>query len=203
MTATNKLIAGIFTVLIILGIGAFIGVRTQVAPEKPTYSQSDSLELVRIDSVKGVYQQNIDKYDSIADKAIFELKQITKNNKSLRDRLNELLNNKTAPCEDKLRLSVFLNDSLTIECVKKDTVIEALDLECREYSNFNLTLKQENGLQIKRFNALSFKSDSIIVQRNDSITAIRKQHKKQMFWLKAKATIGMASAIAAGVLIAR
>jgi len=79
-------------------------------------------------------------------------------------------------------------DTACIEVIKRkderinalDSAVCELDLEARIYSDLLLLSENKNGLILKRFAALSFKKDSIIIQRGDSITAIRKTSYKQL-----------------------
>ncbi len=71
----------------------------------------------------------------------------------------------------------------------QDTLIELLDLECRQYSDLLL-------IENSRFNALSLKTDSLVLNYKDSLTAqsktIKKEQRRTLFY---KVTTTVAAAL--------
>jgi len=187
MTPALKLVAFILGFLFVVFITSILTIKlTYVDPVKPTYTAQDSIEMEANKHKSDSLQSELKKTYSIARKSIKESSDLRKSNTTLRNKLNDLLNDKSATCEDKLTVSVKLNDSLTFECLKKDTAIDALDLEARQYSDLLLISKNNEKLQIKRNKALSFQMDSCIDLYSDSITAILKQSDKAIKKEKSK-----------------
>ena len=187
MPPASQLTMFIIGVLSLIAITSILTIKlTYVEPVKPTYTALDSIEMEANKHKSDSLQSELKKTDSIARKSIKESSDLRKSNTTLRNKLNDLLNDKNATCEDKLTVSVKLNDSLTFECLKKDTAIDALDLEARQYSDLLLISQNNEKLQIKRNKQLSDSISSLHVSYKDSLTAIRKQSDKQLKKEKSK-----------------
>lgn len=169
----EKLIA--FGILFLfLCVTFYIGYKQGNKPEQTTqYTQSDSLELVRIDSVKGIYQAEIDKQSAIAKSALKSANLLSKSNAGLKAELKRLLNDTNATCEQRLSKSLFLNDSLQIEIDTLNVAVKALDIEAQTYSQKLYETEKQVSIEIKRFNVLLFKMDSTIVLYRDSLTNVK------------------------------
>lgn len=173
MTPASKLTLFIIGVLSLIAITSILTIKlTYIEPVKPTYTAQDSIENIRIDSVKGEYQQVID-----------SLK------KNVQIRYVKVIEYR------KVADSLSLNaDSICLPVIKaKDRLIAELDSTCAELDNeaqlysmkLDLTEKQRL-IEISRNKALSFQIDSCINLYSDSITAIRKTSDKQLKKEKSK-----------------
>lgn len=183
----NKLITYIFVGLILFVVGAFIGVKLQV-PDKPEYNNADSLRNVSIDSVKGEYQQVIDSLDKVKPKIIYRIKWLKGADTTI------YVGNDTS-CIEILERKNNLIQGL-------DSLCEVLDLEARTYSDLLLLETEKTQIEIKRFNALSYKTDSVILNYKDSLTAQRKtsdkaikKEKRKTFFYKVTTTVAAALGI--------
>ena len=173
--------------LILFAVGAFVGVKMQV-PDKPNYSTADSLRNVAIDSVKGEYQQVIDSLDKVKPKIFYRVKWLKG-----ADSIIYVGNDTT--CMEILERKNNLIQGL-------DSLCEVLDLEARTYSDLLVLETEKTQIEIKRFNALSYKTDSIILNYKDSLTAQRKtsdkaikKEKGKTFFYKVTTTVAAALGI--------
>jgi len=176
MNPTNKLIAFIFAAMILFGIGAFIGVKLQKEPYSiPEYSYNDSIANVKMDSVKGIYQQVIDSINKRKPTIIYRVKTIRESDTT------QYIGKDTACIEIIERKNNLINalDSLNYE----------LDLEARTYSELLDIEKKQRTLDTLRFTALKHESDSVIQNYKDTLKIERKQHKKKVFFYKVTTTI--------------
>lgn len=160
-----------FFCLIIFGVGAFVGVKLQV-PDKPNYSMADSLRNVSIDSVKGEYQQVIDSLDKVKPKIVYRVKWL-KGSDSI------IYVGQDTTCMEILERKNAL-------IVGLDSLVDVLDLEARTYSDLLLLETEKTQIEIKRFNELSYKTDSIVLNYKDSLIQQSKTHKKRIFWTNIK-----------------
>lgn len=181
MTQINKITFGFLLGLVIWGLIAFIVVSSIPEYVAPQYTQADSLRNVAIDSVKGEYQQVIDSLRKV--KPIIRLR--TKELKKIADSLSVNADSVCAPV-------IAAKDSVIEEQQKE---IELLDFEARTYSDLCMIEREKTSMEIKRFNALSLKTDSIILNYKDSLTAQRKYYKKRVLWYKFTTTISAALGI--------
>ena len=175
MKTEYKIISAIFAFMIVFGVGAFIGVKLQQEQPTPKYTQSDSLELVRIDSVKGIYQAEIDKQSAIAKSALKSANLLSKSNAGLKAELNRLLNDTNATCEQRLGKSLSLNDSLQVEIDTLNVAVKALDIEAQTYSQKIYETEIQLGIEIKRNAALSDSIGSITLFYKDSLKNVNKR----------------------------
>ena len=175
MKTEYKIISVIFAFMTVFGVGAFIGVKLQQEQPTPKYTQSDSLELVRIDSVKGIYQAEIDKQSAIAKSALKSAKLLSKSNAGLKAELNRLLNDTNATCEQRLSKSLSLNDSLQIEIDTLDVAVKALDIEAQTYSQKIYETEIQLGIEIRRNYTLSDSICKIKLFYEDSLLNINKR----------------------------
>jgi len=176
-----------FFCLIIFGVGAFVGVKMQ-SPDKPEYNNADSIRNASIDSVKGEYQQVIDSLDKVKPKIVYRIKWLKGADTII------YVGNDTA-CIEILERKNNLIQGL-------DSLCEVLDLEARTYSDLLLLETEKTQIEISRFNALSYKTDSIILNYKDSLTAQRKtidkaikKEKCKTFFYKVTTTVATALGI--------
>jgi hypothetical protein len=155
-----------------------IGYSVRGVEDKPEYTPTDSIEILRLDSLNRISFEKLKNAEIKANQYISFSNDLKKNNKQLEAELKEILKNKDIPCETKLKKSVTLNDSLRSECNVKDSAIYELDIECQEYSNINYNLQLQKQIEIKRNFALSDSISSLHVSYTDSLTAIRKTSDK-------------------------
>jgi len=139
----------------------FLGQKLTKTDNIQPYSAADSLLNWKLDSVKGVYQVEID--------SIRRQKEIVKwRTKLIRDVDTVIYSGGDTACieiiERKNRLIAGL-----------DSVVELLDVEARTYSDLLLIEQQQRGLEIRRNAALSLKVDSCIKSNKDTLTAISKR----------------------------
>ena len=163
----NKLITYIFVGLILFGVGAFIGVKLQ--PEQEVLPERDSV-LLKIDTLNN--------YETIVKERI----------KTIRETDTVIYNGTDTACMEIIERKNRL-------IAGQDTLIELLDLECREYSELNL-------IEIKRNKQLSDSVSSLHVLYADSLTAQRKisdkaikKEKGKTFFYKATTTVAAALGI--------
>jgi len=150
MKTEYKVIATIFAFLIAFGVGAFIGVKLQPQPEKPTYDTTDSI-------AKDSLTKQID---------TIKVKETV-----WRTRIKTIKETDTVYYEG--------TDSACIEIIQRkndiilgqDSLIYLLDKEARTYSDLNV-------LEIRRNKTLSDSVSSLHVLYSDSLTAQRKQSDK-------------------------
>ena len=167
----------ILFVLFLVAFGVFLGNKLPKKAVNQPYTTADSLENVRIDSVKGVYQQEIDRIS--ASKTVFI------------DRIKW----------KKQRDSVIYrgDDLICIEIInRKDSIITdldsaftAADLEAQKYSEMLFLAEEQRRIEIKRNAALTFKMDSCIKSHVDTLIAIDKRldlgfFKRNSLWNKNK-----------------
>jgi len=152
----------IVVMLLILAIFSFfLGTKLTKTDNIQPYSAADSLLNWKLDSVKGVYQVEID--------SIRRQKEIVKwRTKLIRDVDTVIYSGGDTACieiiERKNRLIAGL-----------DSVVELLDVEARTYSDLLLIEQQQRGIEIRRNAALSLKMDSCIKSNKDTLTAISKR----------------------------
>ena len=180
MKSLNNFFAAFFFCLILFVIGAFVGVKLQKTPEIPP--KIDSLAMVRIDSVRGVYQQVIDSINRVKPKIVTRVKWL------------------------KERDTIYYSgqDSSFIEVIDRknnliagqDSLIELLDLEARQYSDMVLLERNANKLLLSANKRLSFEMDSTIGLYKDSLKferkTIKKERSRTLFY---KATTTVAAAL--------
>ena len=190
MNPTNKLIAFIFATLILFGVGAFIGVKLQKEPYAiPEYNYNDSIANAKMDSVKGIYQQVIDSINKRKPKIIYRVK-------TIRESDTTQYNGKDTTCIEIIERKNNLINAL-------DSLNYELDLEARTYSELLDIEKNQRSLDTLRFAAIICKNDSIIQYYKDTLKIERKQHKKQLFWTKTKAAVGIALVITGAILLSK
>ena len=201
-TNNNGIIAGLLIGLAIWGFIAFCVIKAIPQPEKPTYSQTDSLKIDSLQKQIANRENAIEYHRVNAEKFKSEKDNLSKSNYKLSERLKELLKNPAAPCEDKLQLSLFYNDSLKLELNKCDSAYIEVDKECENYAIQLENYEAINTLNLKRNLELSFKVDSLYISNyNDSIQqdktfkkAIQKE-KNKTFFAKVGFTISTAFSI--------
>ena len=160
----NNILTAII-LIVLLTMAFFVGYEINKPCPAPTYTTSDSLELVRIDSVKGIYQQEIDRIK--AQKTIYV------------DRIKWKKQRDTVIYQgDDTLCSKIINRKDSIIC-DLDSALTTSDIEAQKYSEKLYLEEQKNKLEIKRFNAFSFKMDSTIGLYRDSLKMERKQLKKE------------------------
>lgn len=172
MKTENNFILSVIIAITIFGVGAFIGVKLQKEPTQPTYSTSDSIANVRIDSVRGEYQKVIDSIQKVKPKIVERVKWL----------------------HDIDTLIYVGQDTTCIEIIDRknaliqglDSLCEVLDLEARTYSDDNVALKQKLSIEIKRITSLSAQNDSIILFYKESAKKQAKHYKSKLFWNNVK-----------------
>lgn len=194
----NKFIAYIFAALILFGIGAFIGIKLQKPAEVPTYTQADSIKLDSLENEIVKADDLINFHKSNAENLILEKNGLKKSNFILSEKLRKILVNPTAKCEDKLKISLFLNDSLQIELNKCDSAYMEVDAECENYAIQLDNYQAINIIEIKRNAAIYDSVSSLHVLYTDSLKLERKTIKKERsktFFYKATTTVAAALGI--------
>ena len=149
--------------LILFAVGAFVGVKLQ--PEQEVLPERDSV-LLRIDT--------LNHYETIVKEKI----------KTIRETDTVIYNGTDTAC-----LEIIERKNRLI--AGQDTLIELLDLECREYSDLVL-------IEQSRFKQLSLKIDSTIVLYEHSLKFERKTIKKERsktFFYKKTTTVAAALGI--------
>lgn len=152
-----------FFCLILFAVGAFVGVKLQ--PEQEVLHERDSV-LLRIDT--------LNHYETIVNERI----------KTIRETDTVIYNGTDTTCMEIIERKNRL-------IAGQDTLIELLDLECREYSDLVL-------IEQSRFKQLSLKMDSTIVLCKDSLKFERKTIKKERsktFFYKVTTTLACALGI--------
>ena len=167
----------IIFIILLVGFGVFLGSKLPKKATDQTYSTADSLENVRIDSVKSVYQIEIDSIR--ASKTVFI------------DRVKWL----------KWRDTVIYrgDDLICVEIIeRKDSIIADLDSaftaadnEAQLYSEKLYLTEQQRRLEIKRNATLLFKMDSCIKSKDDTLAVIAERmnlgfFKRNSLWNKNK-----------------
>ena len=187
----NNLLIWFILFLVFAAIGAFLTIYfTQQKEIKPTYTVSDSIKIDSLEKQIANRENAIEYHRVNAEQFKAEKDNLSKSNYKLSERLKELLKNPAAKCEDKLQVSLFLNDSLKIELNKCDSAYFEVDKEAQLYSDMALLYKTKDSLNIKRNKQLSFQIDSLIVLHyKDSIQqaktfnkAIQKEKNKTLFY---------------------
>ena len=171
-TNQNGFIAGIIIGLVIWGLVAFFIIKAIPQPKQPTYTATDSIArdslLNRIDTIK--VKETI-----------------------WRTRIKEIKKTDTIYYNG--------NDTACVEIIARknrliagqDTLIELLDLECREYSELNLIEISRNKTLSDSVSSLHvFYADSLTAQRKTSDKAIKKEKGKTFFY---KVTTTVATAL--------
>ena len=184
---TNNILWAIL-IISLCACSFIVGHSTKVKVVKPTYTQSDSLELVRLDSVKGEYQIVIDslsKNVKVRYVKIIEYRKVA-------DSLSNGANSNCLPI-------IKAKDKVIAE---QDSTINELDLECRTYSDLNLIWKQKYSLNLKRNKQLTDSVSSLHIIYTDSLTAQRKtsdkaikKEKTKTFFYKVTTTVAAALGI--------
>ena len=168
----KKLIVYFFAAMILFGIGAFVCVKLQKQPEKPQYTQSDSIQNVKIDSVIGVYQQVI---DSLAKKK----PQIEYKISTIRSRDTIIYNGNDTICYS----IIARKDSLICEL---DSLNSVLDAEAQSYSDMLIFADEKRLLEKKMYEKYIFCKDSTAKAVQDSLISELKLKKRSLFWQKIK-----------------
>lgn len=168
----KKLIVYFFAAMILFGIGTFIGVKLQKQPEKPQYTQSDSIQNVKIDSVRGVYQQVIDSLAKKKPKIITKIKW-------LKETDTVIYSGEDTTC---IKI-IGHKDSIISE---QDSLIDMLDVEARTYSDMLILSENKLKLQSKMYENLIFRKDSTAKAVQDSLISELKIKKRSLFWQKIK-----------------
>lgn len=159
----------IIAMIILLAVFIFT-TKKQVAT--PTYTNYDSIQNAKIDSVRGEYQQVIDSLAKIKPKIV--------------DRVKWLRQTDTVIYQG--------SDSSCIEIIERknrliagqDTLIEALDLEARTYSDMVLVADAKLNLEQKRYENIIHCKDSVYKSLKDSLLTEIKIKKRSLFWQKVK-----------------
>lgn len=182
MKNQNSFITAFLIALAMWGIIAFFVIINQKNVNSLPFTHHDSIAMVRIDSVKRVYQAVI---DSLRERKPFFV-----------ERVQFLRSVDT--------VAYYGTDSACIEVINRknnliaglDSLCELLDVEARTYSFLVQEYKNDSALQMKRFKRLSYEMDSTIVLYQDSLKyerktnnkAIRKEKTKTFFY-KVTATL--------------
>ena len=149
----------------------FLSVRKNVQPG-PTYTNYDSIQNAKIDSVRGEYQQVIDS--------------LAKTKPQIVERVKYL---------KEIDTIIYVgSDSSCIEIIDRknrliagqDTLIEALDLEARTYSDMVLIADAKRSFEQKRYENIIHCKDSTYKALNDSLLSKIKEKKRALFWQKIK-----------------
>lgn len=197
----NNILTWFILCLVFAAIGAFLAIYfTQPKEIKPTYTVSDSIKIDSLEKQIANRENAIEYHRVNAEKFKTEKDNLSKSNYKLSEKLKELLKNPAAKCEDKLQVSLFLNDSLKLELNKCDSAYFEVDKEAQLYSDMALLYKTKDSLNINRNKQLSFQMDSLIVSHyKDSIQqaktfnkAIQKEKGKTLFY---KVTTTVAAAL--------
>lgn len=144
-------------------IGAIIGVKYQKAPE--ILPKIDSLAMVKIDSVRGLYQQVIDSINNAKPKVVTRVKW-------LKERDTIIYRGADSSC-------IEIIDRKNHLIAGQDSLIELLDLEARQYSDMVLLERNANKLLLNANKRLTFEMDSTIGLYKDSLKFERKTVKKE------------------------
>lgn len=166
--------------LIVTIIFAWLIFKPTIQP-KPTFDQSDSIALVRIDSVKGEYQHVIDSLNKTKPKIITRVKWLKETDTIY------YTGNDTACIEIIGRKNRLI--------IGQDSLIDLLDLEARTYSDLCLIEQNKNSLYLKRNSVLSDSIVTITALYTDSLKFERKQAKKRLFWNNVKWAVVSAAGI--------
>ena len=164
----------VFLIAIMLLLGLYV-FTCKNQKGKPQYTQSDSIENVKIDSVKGIYQQVI---DSLARKK----PQIITKIKWLKETDTVIYSGNDTNC---IKI-IERKDSLI---VTQDSLIDVLDAEAQTYSDMVILAENKLNLQRKRYETLIFKNDSTSKSVRDSLISELKLKKRSLFWQKIKTSV--------------
>lgn len=164
----KALIYSVFIVVIFF-IGLKIG---NTKTKQQTYTATDSLQMVKIDSVKGEYQQVIDSLLKIKPKIEYKVK-------VLRERDTLIYFGGDSVCSEIINRKDNLIQGL-------DSLVELLDVEARTYSDMLILSENKLKLQSKMYESLIFKNDSTSKSVQDSLISQLKLKKRSLFWQKIK-----------------
>lgn len=162
---------GILAILSVLLLFV-VTMNNEIANEKPQYTQSDSIQNAKIDSVKGIYQQVI---DSLAKKKPLIVTRV----KWLKETDTLIYYGQDTTC-----IKIIERKNTII--AEQDSLIEMLDLEARTYSDMVLLNENKLKLQSKMYETLIFRKDSTSKAVQDSLRSELKLKKRSLFWQKVK-----------------
>ena len=157
----------ILFVLFLVTFGVFLGYKLPKKAINQPYTTADSLENVRIDSVKGVYQQEIDRIS--ASKTVFI------------DRIKWLKGRDTVIYRGDDLICIEIIDRKDSIIADLDSAFTAADNEAQKYSEMLYLSEEQRRLEIKRNAALTFKMDSCIKSHADTLNAINERMNLNMW----------------------
>lgn len=176
MKTTSKIWGAFLIGLAIWGLIAFVVISTATKNKQYIpYNDSDSIQNVKIDSVKGIYQQVI---DSLARKK----PQIITKIKWLKETDTVIYSGNDTNC---IKI-IERKDSII---VTQDSLIDVLDAEAQTYSDMVILAENKLNLQRKRYETLIFKNDSTSKAVQDSLISELKLKKRSLFWQKIKTSV--------------
>ena len=160
-----------FIIAIIILLAVFIFTAKKYVAT-PTFTNYDSIQNAKIDSVRGEYQQVIDSLAKIKPKIV--------------ERVKWLKATDTIIYQGSDSSCIEIIDRKNRLIAGQDTLIEALDLEARTYSDMVLLSENKLKLSAKMYETIIWKKDSTYKVMNDSLLSELKHKKRSLFWQKIK-----------------
>ena len=156
-----KAVKTVILLLILATFSFFLGRKLTKKDNIPTYSAADSVLNWKLDSVKSVYQVEIDRIK--ASKTVFI------------ERVKWLKGRDTVIYRGDDLICIEIIDRKDSIIADLDSAFTAADNEAQKYSEMLYLAEQQRWLEIRRNATLSFKMDSCIKSKADTLAAIDKR----------------------------
>jgi uncharacterized coiled-coil DUF342 family protein len=208
----NKSILIIFGIIIVFGVGAFIGLKSAKPGVQTDRQIVDSVnnvwrhrEINLSDSLKKSYLVIATNASNKADIATEKAKKERIKSNKLQAKLDSLQNN-GAECPEVLTTCLETNNYLRSEINLKDTIITELNIEAESYSKALNECENQRTIEeaiLSDFKRSKSESDSLLVIEKKAVHKERKRTKAAIFIGKVTTTLSAVISVVATLYLTR